>query len=50
MINNQECEKCKLSGICVAENKLKPFTDEAKTDLGVELDFVGCERFTKMEE
>lgn len=49
MVNNQKCETCKLSGICVAENKLKPFTEEAKTDLGVELEFVDCERYTQTE-
>ena len=35
MINNQKCDDCVFQTKCVAKNKLKPFSDEARVDLGV---------------
>ena len=42
MITNQKCESCAFQSKCVAKNKLKPFSDEARVDLGVELNFISC--------
>lgn len=50
MINNQKCETCVFQVKCVAKNKLKPFTDEARTDLGVELDFVSCAEYQEIKD
>ena len=45
MISNQKCEDCVFALKCVARNKMKPFTSEAKIDLGVDLDFTGCNNY-----
>lgn len=45
MVTNVKCIDCDFQTVCVARNKLKPFFAEARTDLGVELDFVNCENF-----
>lgn len=50
MINNQKCVNCAIFDICKAAGKLKAFTDEARTDLGVTLDFVGCDNYRDMDE
>ena len=50
MVNNQACINCVFSGMCVAEAKLKPFTEEAKKDLGLTLNFVACERYITPQE
>ena len=50
MVNNQACINCVFSGMCVAEAKLKPFTEEAKKDLGLTLNFVTCERYITPQE
>lgn len=45
MINNQKCEMCGIYDICKAAAKLKPFTGDARTDLGVTLTFEKCDNF-----
>ena len=50
MITNQKCDSCAFSTKCVAKNKLKPFSDEARVDLGVELDFISCDDYKAMED
>lgn len=49
MVNNLKCLDCTLIGKCVAYNKLKPFLEEAKTDLRVTLNFEGCDDFVDMD-
>ena len=48
MITNQKCESCAFQSKCVAKNKLKPFSDEARVDLGVELNFISCNDYQDM--
>lgn len=50
MITNQKCETCVFQNKCVAKNKLKPFSDDARVDLGVELEFVSCNDFKDFED
>lgn len=50
MINYQKCESCAFQNKCVAKNKLKPFSDEARVDLGVELTFISCNDYQDIEE
>ena len=50
MINNQKCDTCVFQVKCVAHTKLKPFSEEARTDLGVELDFVSCAEYQEIKE
>lgn len=50
MINNLKCEYCDFQLKSLARNKLKPFFAEARTDLGVELNFVSCDKFTSIDE
>lgn len=50
MINNQKCETCAFQIKCVAKNKLKPFSDEARVDLGVELEFISCVDYQEIVE
>lgn len=47
MIVNYKCDDCKLASICQAKNKLKPFTEEAKVDLGVLLQMKECKTYIK---
>ena len=42
MVTNLICDACKFQPKCVGYNKLKPFTDEARTDLGIELEMQKC--------
>lgn len=49
MIYNQKCDECAFSVKCVAKNKMKPFTADARTDLGVNLEFIGCNDFVSMD-
>ena len=42
VIVNYKCDDCKIASICQGKNKLKPFTDEAKVDLGVILEMTDC--------
>lgn len=50
MITNQKCESCVFQTKCVAKNKLKPFSDEARVDLGVELNFISCNDYKDMDD
>ena len=49
MVSNLICDACKFQPKCVGYNKLKPFTDEARTDLGVELEMKKCNDFVDLE-
>lgn len=50
MVKNLKCDECVFSTKCVARNKLKPFMDDARTDLGVMLTFENCIDFTSEDE
>lgn len=50
MVNNLKCDKCDFQGKCVAYNKMKPFLDTARTDLGVELTFNNCIDFASEDK
>ena len=50
MITNQKCDFCAFQTKCVAKKKLKPFSDEARVDLGVELEFISCNDYKEIEE
>ena len=50
MISNQKCVECSIFDICKAAQKLKAFTDEARVDLGVTLDFKDCTNFRPEED
>ena len=50
MVNNLKCDECRFCIKCMARNKLKPFLEEAITDLGVVLDFVNCDNYTPIED
>lgn len=50
MIKNQKCENCSIAAICTARAKLKPFSDEARTDLGVTIVFEECENYVSEDE
>ena len=45
MVTNLICDACKFQPKCVGYNKLKPFTEEARTDLGIELEMQKCNDF-----
>lgn len=47
MLKNAKCDACKLGKICKVKSKLKPFTEDAKVDLGVNLTFVDCDNFAE---
>lgn len=50
MVNNLKCDNCVFQTKCMARNKLKPFLEEARTDLGVELEFINCDNFTEFQD
>lgn len=50
MVTNLICDACKFQPKCVGYNKLKPFTEEARTDLGVELEMQKCNDFVDMND
>ena len=50
MVTNLICDACKLQPKCVGYNKLKPFTEEARTDLGIELEMQKCNDFVDMND
>ena len=50
MINNFKCADCFFQDKCVAFKKLNAFSAEARTDLGVELDFIDCDKYISMTE
>ena len=45
VIVNYKCDDCKIAPICQGKNKLKPFTDDAKVDLGVILQMTECKNY-----
>ena len=45
MVNGILCYDCSLFNVCKAYSKLKPFTEDAKVDLGVEITFNKCEHY-----
>lgn len=50
MVKNLKCDECVFQTKCVARNKLKPFLDDARTDLGVTLNFEDCVDFAMPTE
>ena len=42
MIIDYKCDTCAISSICSGKAKLKPFTEDAKVDLGIMLRMVEC--------
>ena len=50
MITNQKCDDCVFQTKWVEKNKLKPFSDEARVDLGVELEFISCTDYQSLED
>ena len=50
MVTNLICDACKFQPKCVGYNKLKPFTEEARTDLGIELEMQKCNDFVDMND
>lgn len=50
MITNLKCLDCDFQTVCMAHNKMKPFFAEARTDLGVELDFVHCNNYVNSND
>lgn len=42
MIVDYKCDTCAISSICSGKTKLKPFTEDAKVDLGIMLRMVEC--------
>ena len=50
MINNFKCADCFFQDKCVAFKKLNAFSAEARTDLGVELDFIYCDKYISMDK
>lgn len=50
MVNKIKCYDCSLLDVCKAYSKLKPFTEDAKVDLGVELTFNSCEHYISGED
>lgn len=50
MVTNLICDVCKFQPKCVGYNKLKPFIEEARTDLGIELEMQKCNDFVDMND
>ena len=50
MIVDYKCDNCRLSSICQGKAKLKPFSEDAKTDLGVMIRMVDCNNYSPEEE
>lgn len=50
MVNGIKCYDCSLFDVCKAYAKIKPLTDEAKVDLGVELTFNNCKHYISETE
>lgn len=48
-VKNLACDRCGFSDKCVARAKLKPFLDDARTDLKVNLTFDGCADYQEIE-
>lgn len=49
MVNGMKCYECSLLDVCKVYSKLKPFTDEAKVDLGMELTVNDCKHHINNE-
>lgn len=50
MIINFKCENCFFQSKCVAYKKLSPFSENARTDLGVEIQFVSCNNYMSTQD
>ena len=50
MVDGMKCYDCSLINVCKTYSKLKPFTDEAKVDLGVSITFNNCDHYIVEEE
>lgn len=42
---NYKCLDCNKYGVCKWHDKLKPFTEDVKTPVGVEIEIITCEEF-----
>ena len=49
-IENYICEACNHLDVCKVNDKLQPFHEDAKKDLGVTLVIHDCENFDEVEE
>ena len=49
MINNYICESCTHYTVCKVADKLAPFHEEAKKDLGVEITINNCIEFKDVD-
>lgn len=45
MIVDYKCDTCAISSICSGKAKLKPFTEDAKVDLGILLRMADCANY-----
>ena len=50
IITEYKCDTCSLASICCGKAKLKPFTEEAKIDLGIMLRMVECANYTEEKD
>ena len=50
MVNNLMCDTCRFENKCTARAKIKPFLEDAKTDLRVELTFDSCKDYQVSED
>lgn len=50
MILNLKCDTCAFQNKCIAKLKLKPFSNEARVDFGVELNFNKCNNYVELPE
>lgn len=50
MVRDLKCDVCAFQSKCVAYKKLKPFTDEARIDLGVDITFNSCVDYSSVED
>ncbi len=49
MIKNNICEECDRVEVCKIADKLAPFSEDAKKDLGVTIEIDTCENYKQME-
>lgn len=49
-IENYMCRECRHGGLCKIEEKIVPFDENAKKDLGVTIIMHDCENFEQVEE
>ncbi len=50
MINNHMCLSCDVSSICKVSTVLEKFSDEAKVNLGVDLEIKSCAHYISDNE